>query len=381
MKSKMPHSIRNSNNLTINEYTATLMPPPPKAELALMWQDLEARSDGTFFQTWLYVSCYYEERFPQPLLLRLERCGEVMALALFNHKVRANLLNFFYLHETGTALWDSLFIEQNAPLCARNAIGAEAACFTALLKFARLRHFLPTQYRLSGINDTTLATARASGTVLVEVTRPAWAVDLTALRAKNEDYMTTLSPNTRHQLRRSMRHYQEAGPITITRAEGPFESKTYFLSLIKQHQMTWTSRGQSGAFATREFQSFHEELISLGTTTRSIDILRISAGDRIIGYLLNFIHQGHVYTYQSGFNYNTLHPHEKPGLTCHAVAIMQYLREGYNLYDFLGGDARYKASFGNLKYHLHWAWLAPCPSSIGTLYKLKSLLNDRFSRP
>ncbi len=109
--------------------------------------------------------------------------------------------------------------------------------------------------------------------------------------------------------------------------------------------------------------------------------MRISAGNRIIGYLLNFLHRGHVYSYQSGINYNTRHAHEKPGLTCHVVALLHYLREGCDIYDFLGGDSQHKASCGTLKYHLHWAWLTPSPSAIGAMYKVKSLLNTRLARP
>ncbi len=167
------------------------------------------------------------------MLLRLERGGEVVALALFNRKLCATLINSFYLHETGSAGWDRLFIEHNAPLCARNAPGVEAACFSALLTFAKLRNVLPAQYRLSGVTDTILAEARAAGTVLVDITRPAWAVNLAALRAENEDYMTTISANTRYQLRRSMRRYHESGPLLATRPETLAEARAYFLSLIE----------------------------------------------------------------------------------------------------------------------------------------------------
>jgi hypothetical protein len=374
----MPQSLRSRNQLIVGEYAAQLAPPPPKTELALLWQELESRADGSFFQTWLYLGCCYEERFPRPILLQLERHGQVVALALFNRKSYANFFNLYYLHETGTAHWDSLFIEHNALLCARNAPGAEAACFSALVKFAKVQPFFPSPYRFSGITDATLAAAQRTSIVLLEVTRPAWAVDLSALRAKNEDFLTTLSTNTRYQLRRSLRRYHETGPIMVTRAGDVAQARSYLLALIQLHEMTWNRRGQRGAFATVEFRKFHDELVCHGTADRRVDILRISSGDRTIGYLLNFLHQGRVYSYQSGINYNVIHPHEKPGLTCHAAAIMQYLREDYRIYDFLGGETRHKASLSNMKYHLHWIWLTPGPSPINAVYKLKSLLSARF---
>jgi hypothetical protein len=377
----MPQSLRSRNQLIVDGYAATLAPPPPKRELALLWQDLESRSDADFFQTWLYLGCCYEERFPQPLLLQLEQHGKIVALALLNRKIYANFFNLYYLHETGIPLWDGLFIEHNAPLCARNAPGAEAACFSALVKFAKMQPLFPSPCRVSGVTDATLCAARQTGTVLLEATKPAWAVDLRALRVKNDDFLSTLSTNTRYQLRRSLRRYHETGPIVVTRANDVGQARSFLLALTQLHQTTWNRRGQTGAFSTVELRNFHDELIANGTADRRVDVLRISSGDRTIGYLLNFLHRGRVYSYQSGINYNVLHPHEKPGLTCHAAAIMQYLREGYRIYDFLGGDTRHKASLSSMKYQLHWIWLTPGPSPLKAIYKLKSLLNPRVRQP
>ena len=53
-------------------------------------------------------------------------------------------------------------------------------------------------------------------------------------------------------------------------------------------------------------------------------MLRITAGGRIIGYLYNFVHAGHVYNYQSGFAYED-DPVVKPGFVSHYLAIEHYL--------------------------------------------------------
>jgi CelD/BcsL family acetyltransferase involved in cellulose biosynthesis len=37
----------------------------------------------------------------------------------------------------------------------------------------------------------------------------------------------------------------------------------------------------------------------------------------------------------------------KPGLVAHFLAIEYYKKLGFEVYDFMGGDARYKASFSN----------------------------------
>jgi len=68
-----------------------------------------------------------------------------------------------------------------------------------------------------------------------------------------------------------------------------------------------------------------------------IDLLRIAAGDQTIGFLYNFRFRNRVYAYQSGFDYSVSHPHQKPGLTCHHLAIEMYRRQGLEVYDFLAG--------------------------------------------
>jgi CelD/BcsL family acetyltransferase involved in cellulose biosynthesis len=77
-----------------------------------------------------------------------------------------------------------------------------------------------------------------------------------------------------------------------------------------------------------------------------VDLLRISAGNREIGYLYNFVSDGWVMAYQSGL---TSAPDNrwKPGLVSHCAAITFALDRGDWRYDFLAGPARYKASQGN----------------------------------
>ncbi len=67
------------------------------------------------------------------------------------------------------------------------------------------------------------------------------------------------------------------------------------------------------------------------------------AGERIIGYLYNFRHNGRVYAYQSGFA--DADPRERPGVVAHALAIRHALGSGLRVYDFMAGRNRLKESF------------------------------------
>jgi len=85
-----------------------------------------------------------------------------------------------------------------------------------------------------------------------------------------------------------------------------------------------------------------------------IDLLKVTAGAKTIGYLYNFSFQGRVSAYQSGFDYEMSDPHLKPGLTSHHLAIEMYLRDGAPSYDFLAGADRYKLSLSTIATPLHW---------------------------
>ena len=109
-------------------------------------------------------------------------------------------------------------------------------------------------------------------------------------------------------------------------------------------------------------QRFHRALLARGVPTGEVDLLRVAAGPRVIGYLLNLRAHCRVHAYQSGFDYANAGPHEKPGLTCHHAAVERARAMGDREYDFLAGDARYKRSLSTGSRDLHWLTWTPQPS-------------------
>ena len=194
--------------------------------------------------------------------------------------------------------------------------------------------------------------------------------DLRALPA-GEPFVERLSRNTRHQLRRSNRHYAALGALTLQRADTVETGLAFLAEMIVFHNRTWKARGKPGAFATPAVRRFYETLIADGIAGGEVDLLQIGAGSTVIGYLMNFNHHGVVSAYQSGFNYGGAGPHQKPGLTCHYLAIEHYRAGGAAIYDFLAGADRYKLSLANAQRWLHWLSAAPAwhPYSVGTRVK------------
>jgi CelD/BcsL family acetyltransferase involved in cellulose biosynthesis len=280
-----------------------------EAGLAARWRALEAESDGGFFRGWTYVGTLFRQ-MNAPYLLSVWR---------------------FSLHETGMADWDRLYVEHNGLLLRR---GSEALVPAALGE--ALRH---GSLILSGVDDLHKQAAMAAGLATVRSTQFAPALDLEALNGTGKPFLDTLSANARSQIRRAMRLY---GPgLTVQRARCVEDALAFFQKLVALHQAAWRARGRAGAFAGQRIQDFHAALIRAGVPRGEVALLRVSAGERDIGFLYNFQHSGRVLSYQSGLATDA-DARLKPGLVCHALAIEQARADGFAVYDLLAGVQRYK---------------------------------------
>ncbi len=321
------------------------------------WQALEAASPCSFFQSWAWVGCLADERFTDPVWLEARDGNRTLALGLFNRRAGRLGADRLWLGETGRAADDSLFVEHNGLLLAPDApAGLLGACLRAARAARRPypSRLFGRSLVLGGVDSSHLAAAAAAGTVLRrQPDRQAPFVDFTAL-PPDRAWLDGLSANARQQLRRSARRYAMSGDLHVRRAGTPAEALDFFDRLATLHQAAWTARGRPGAFAEPRFGRFHRALIARAFASGGVDLLCVQAGGRPIGYLYNFRHRGRVLAYQSGFDYAAADPQQKPGLTCHHLAIELYRSEGMTAYDFLAGADRYKLSLANASATLHW---------------------------
>jgi CelD/BcsL family acetyltransferase involved in cellulose biosynthesis len=172
------------------------------------------------------------------------------------------------------------------------------------------------------------------------------------------DYVNLLSPSTRYQIRRAHRLYEENfGSVEVQPAASCDQALRFFDELVELHQQRWVGKGASGAFHNRFFHAFHRNLIHKRLDSGEIQILRIRAGRTTIGCLYNFVFNGTVSFYQSGFRYDSDNK-LKPGLLAHAQAILFNAKQGYRIYDLMSGVARYKQSLCTNSRELVWAVFA-----------------------
>jgi CelD/BcsL family acetyltransferase involved in cellulose biosynthesis len=186
-------------------------------------------------------------------------------------------------------------------------------------------------------------------------TKPArsYYVDLSAVRASGRPFEMTLSQNTRYNIRKSIKLYQESGPIEITRAGTLQEACEALAELTALHTASWVARGQAGAFSSPHFLQFHKDILERCFHQGQIDLVRVSQGERTIGVLYNFVADGKAYFYQSGFQL-TENKKLRPGLVTFQFALQLYTESQLAEFDFMAGDFQYKRSLSDQFRELEW---------------------------
>jgi CelD/BcsL family acetyltransferase involved in cellulose biosynthesis len=324
-------------------------PCPPPDRLAAMWRDLEDQADASFFLTWTWIGSLVATFGPPPLLATVRRAGAVVGLALLGRRdgkpwdwLRTPSL---HLNETGDAARDAVMIEYNGVLARR---GDEAAVTAALL------HSLAgtpgwRELHLSAVAPETAEMCERQG-LRVRLLRRHGAPFATLGAGEP---LERLSRNARQQIRRSLRLYEERGPLALERAETVADALDRLDELERLHTAAWQARGLPGSFANPHFGPFHRAVIAAGVAAGAVDLLRLRAGTETVGVLYNFRHGGRAYSYQSGFRYET-DERLKPGLASHVMALGRYQGDGLSCYRFLAGDSRYKGTLADGRDELLW---------------------------
>jgi CelD/BcsL family acetyltransferase involved in cellulose biosynthesis len=335
------------------------------------WRALEAEAAPfSFFQSWTWVGCLAEERFPDPVLIRATEAGRVVGLALFNRHGAA-----LHLGESGEAGRDCIYVEHNGPLV---AAGTDQDLPGLMLRAA---WGVPGIGRvvLSGVAPALLAGAGGIDAGARQDEAP--FVDLTAIGPGEGGFLAALSANTRGQLRRSARHFEATGTLALARPVGEAEEAAWFAALVSLHAARWRRSGLEGAFAAPFMGRFHQALLARARERGEADLWRIAAGAETLGYLYNFRHRGTVHAYQSGLREFPGTPQARPGLVGHWLAIEEARAAGFARYDFLAGPARYKLSLATGSAPLAWGERVQAASPAGVVALGRGLvrqLRDRW---
>ena len=331
---------------------AVIGPIPSLSALEASWKELEGRARPSFFLSWHWIGNWLEclPKHVRPQLLQVEHAGRLVGLAiLVERHVRRHAvlgLRSLFLNCTGDPAFDEITIEHNGFL---SEAGLEAAVAKAGIG--------ELCGQMDKWDEVVLECVREPDTVAALTIKPArWRertrgpshfVDLVRLREGGQDFASGLGKRTRYQLKRSTREYERMGPLAVEEAADAATATRFLENLVVLHQRHWQARGLPGSFANEFFYDFHRRLIARGLSEGVIQLLRFTAGATDLGYIYNHVYRGHVSVYQTGFNYTSNGPYDRPGVVSHVLAVEHNRRKGHAVYDFSAGDAEYKRVLSN----------------------------------
>ncbi len=322
-------------------------PLEDSAQLLAQWQQLERNARNRFFLSTSWIATWLTAFRPDVYVLKASHQSQTVGLALFT--VRRSRRHGFVnprtlrLHQTGIDALDQVWVEYNDFLL---EAGAEAAVAAAMQRYL-IEHYADwDEWSTGAITDASSLGELEKHFYPKKVWRSRhYGVDLAQVRAEHSDYRASLSRNTRYQVNRAEKAYQQRGELVFERAATLDQARQFFSQIAPLHIARWGGQGSSG-FENPDFLHFHEMLIARAWPLGEIELVRLRVGDEELAYLYNFIYKDRVYFYLSGLQFETDN-RLKPGLLAHTLCIEQHLQEGREYYDFMGGDMRYKKSLAN----------------------------------
>jgi CelD/BcsL family acetyltransferase involved in cellulose biosynthesis len=329
-------------------------------ELRQAWLELQDRADCSYFLSWGWIGTWLQQIAIalRPFVIRVWYGEQLVGLAVFVQKDIKRRIAFrasaLFLHEYPFN-HNNMVIEYNGLLAAR---GHEPAVYAETVGhlFEQYRHY--DEFHFGAIAegpelDSLVHAGVDHAGFIINEESTAWQVDLDALDPGIDALLAILSKNRRTQLRRSLRHFEERGPLGLIEAQDLEQALVFFDGLKVLHTERRQLKGEGGAFANPVWEQFHRALIRERFSAGDIQMIKVSNPLLTIGYLYNFIWRKHVYVLQTGFTTGA-DKRELPGYVVHALAIVHNRNKGMAIYDLMHGDDLYKRILCNRKRRLFW---------------------------
>jgi len=321
-----------------------------------LWNEFCTANEHSFFMSpgWIHtwIDCFQDEENLQLMIIKNGSAATFAAIVNFQNQLRGGIFKSRVLNMncTGNYEKDNICIEYNHLL----KIGDGDFNVNLFLKSLK--------EKWDEIYIPGMCMARSPGKVIRECNqswviydydKPNFWVDLSVIPKDRTDYIGSLSKRTRTHIRRTIKYYDTLGEIRLHQAASIEEALGMLENLIALKELIWSKKDGKSSL-NEHFLRHSTALIKDRFKSGEIQMLKIQAGQQIIGYIYNFVYRGHVYFYQSGFNYETDNK-VSPGLLANAEAIVYNARLGNKVYDFLAGDEHYKECFANNKSSMVWA--------------------------
>ena len=324
------------------------------------WTGLQDRSDCSYFQSWGWIGTWlvHVARDLQPVVIRVYTGTRLVGAGVF---VSGTIKRHGFIVSRAMFLNEypfpgkNMVIEYNGLLAER---GHENAVYEEVIRYLLREYSDCDEFHFGAIVDDAgirrLETnVNIGANIITNEASTAWRIDISRLSPGLAAFLASLSKNRRSQIMRSIRSYEEHGPLRLVEAENAEQALEFMDGLKSLHAKSWESRGKPGAFANPLWERFHRALIGKRFDKGEIQLLRVTNARATVGYAYNLVWRRQILVMQTGFGI----PADRrlqPGYVVHAMAVAHNRSKGMVLYDFMHGDSLYKRILSNQNREMRW---------------------------
>lgn len=312
-----------------------------KETLKPLWENLYPLATANIFLSWPWIDSWLTVMAPSCRAVHVYHESQLVGLALLtcNRQRRHGVIQsrVLRLTRTGNSSEDQIWIEYNDLLMHKTHQAEIPPYFIEFL----LGYNYWDEFEIGASTLQALGAYKSSLVPVISWSSPTYGVDLNRLRADGKSYLGSLSGNTRHQISRTKKLFELRGQLKFETVSSEAAIMDLWPSVGELHIERWGTNGSG--FANQKFVDFHKTLISKLSALGQVELCVLKLNNEFLGFLYNFLHEGCVYFYLGSLRFEK-DKRLKPGLLIHALAIQNYLDQGFEYYDFLGGEARYKKS-------------------------------------
>ena len=182
-------------------------------------------------------------------------------------------------------------------------------------------------------------------------------IDLESIRTGGQPMDKAFGSPIGRKLRQNTRRFTERfGPIEAEWITDPARAQVVFGEMVELHQARWVAAGEPGSFANPRLIRFHRELIDRLLPSGGVVLVRVTAGDQLVGVTYELNEHGALNHYNWG-----LMPVQaddgslSPGFITALALMREGIDRGFREINWLAGDSRWKRELSTTTRELVWA--------------------------
>jgi peptidoglycan/xylan/chitin deacetylase (PgdA/CDA1 family)/CelD/BcsL family acetyltransferase involved in cellulose biosynthesis len=164
------------------------------------------------------------------------------------------------------------------------------------------------------------------------------------LPATWDEYLRVLQSRFRTKVRSTLRNLQNRPEVRMRFCDDPAQLDRILPILFDLHTRRWNREGKPGVFGWDRKREFYFTLSRLLLERQWLRLSWLEWNDRILACQYGFAYGGTYFQLQEGYDPDT--EHWNPGVGLRAWTIGEFIKEGIEEYDFMGGVSRHKTDWG-----------------------------------